>query len=173
MSANESWRDKDPGFFQTYVGHILTSIFTFGLPMFVLLALAKFVIESERATYAGVASATVLIVLIAELMGTALYRHFAKKQNHPTPASVWLTFQQIVGPAVSGFIVGGFVVTRGGWDCQWALISASIGTILGAFHAFFLDKSWKHGMSQEEMNEKWQETREMTREHFNIRNPRD
>ncbi len=105
---------------------------------------------------------TVVIAVVAsEAIATCIDRIFVLYYQHVAPGGVINVTLQWMVMVIIAFISGWFITS----SFVFAIICAGVIGIINLVEIIWL-KAWQRGESQEEAHDKWEQTKEMTKEVF-------
>lgn len=103
-----------------------------------------------------------VVMIATETVVAAVERVFVLRYRHPDPGSVGMTVSDALLPISISLIVGMLIASVDGGAVATMLIT----TVVYWFFLVVVERPWRDGFTQEEVHEKMEETKKMTREFF-------
>lgn len=168
-------RDRRPGdvgewrpvpFGHLLFGQLVTDGFTVALPSAVVVLLINYFALDAVLSVNTVIAVVLVLFLISQVLVALATRRISIAQRHISPGSPLLAALQMAVPPLIASLAGGAMAVPGAWSMPWALVFGGTVLVFSVLNCSLITQSWRQGMTSQEISEKVQKTKEMTREHF-------
>ncbi|SNC63151.1 hypothetical protein SAMN05445756_0846 [Kytococcus aerolatus] len=141
------------------IGHLMTGVLKWPVVAASLVALDRWALDSGLTTETLLWAAA-LGVAVCEVLMTLVQRPFVVKHQHPDPGDPLMTSLLLVAPVLAW----AGVLSLSDAGRSWTLWGTATATLVYAVFTVVLEKPWKQGDTRGDVAEKWQETKDMTRD---------